>query len=417
MIRKFPYDPPAIETIPQQLPKKKYTIKIVTPLFGGGVKAGENDTNMLIRPTSIRGHLRFWWRVMHGAKYNSVAEMREAENNIWGSTDTPSKVEVRVEMQSGGTRQVCATFPANRNFPIFTTNFPGYALFPFQGKKANGQVTEQPKEARVGIEFKLWCKCPADLVQEVESTVWAWVNFGGIGARTRRGCGALFCDKLPFQSFSQKIFYRVLLGPNCNDAMIAWNNAVSVYRNFRQQRNPGEGNRPGRSHWTEPDVLRQHANRNDIDPTHTDPINNVKIESFPRVLLGAPIVFHSHQEPGLNSNVNVIHKSLGKTVGDVERVTERMASPVITRPVFYKGEWRAALLILNSPNKIMESIDGVHVDSEERRYPASAIRNDDIRGIKAFEKSSGNADNALDAFVDYAKANGYRNITEVPNER
>lgn len=35
-----------------------------------------------------------------------------------------------------------------------------------------------------------------NLQEEIETAVWAWVNFGGIGARTRRGCGALFCDEL-----------------------------------------------------------------------------------------------------------------------------------------------------------------------------------------------------------------------------
>lgn len=39
---------------------KKYAIEVITPLFGGGVEAGKNDPITLIRPSSIRGHLRFW---------------------------------------------------------------------------------------------------------------------------------------------------------------------------------------------------------------------------------------------------------------------------------------------------------------------------------------------------------------------
>ena len=29
---------------------------------------------------------------------------------------------------------------------------------------------------------------------EVEPAVWAWANFGGLGGRTRRGCGAVMCQ-------------------------------------------------------------------------------------------------------------------------------------------------------------------------------------------------------------------------------
>ena len=42
--------------------KQTYTIHVVTPMFGGGVEPGVNDPITPIRPTSIRGHLRFWWR-------------------------------------------------------------------------------------------------------------------------------------------------------------------------------------------------------------------------------------------------------------------------------------------------------------------------------------------------------------------
>jgi len=38
---------------------KSYYIQVITPIFGGGTEAGVNDPVTLIRPSSIRGHLRF----------------------------------------------------------------------------------------------------------------------------------------------------------------------------------------------------------------------------------------------------------------------------------------------------------------------------------------------------------------------
>jgi hypothetical protein len=51
---------------------KQYTIEIVTPMFGGGAKAGIVDEKMPIRVTEIRGHLRFWWRLLYGKNYSSL---------------------------------------------------------------------------------------------------------------------------------------------------------------------------------------------------------------------------------------------------------------------------------------------------------------------------------------------------------
>ena len=36
-----------------------YRIKLLTPLFGGGVEAGKPDPTLPIRGTSIRGQLQF----------------------------------------------------------------------------------------------------------------------------------------------------------------------------------------------------------------------------------------------------------------------------------------------------------------------------------------------------------------------
>ncbi|WP_201366950.1 type III-B CRISPR module RAMP protein Cmr1, partial [Dictyobacter formicarum] len=62
--------------------------QMITPLFGGGVKAGENDSLTPIRGTAIRGQLRYWWRACRGGKpefEGELTRMKEAEDLIWGS--------------------------------------------------------------------------------------------------------------------------------------------------------------------------------------------------------------------------------------------------------------------------------------------------------------------------------------------
>ncbi|MDR0521905.1 MAG: type III-B CRISPR module RAMP protein Cmr1, partial [Planctomycetaceae bacterium] len=194
MERTFHYEPPKIGDLKSKNPvsTEKYTISVITPLFGGGVVAGENDKKMLIRPMSIRGQLRFWWRATRGKTFSSVSEMRKAEQNIWGSTDTPSKVNVTVKITKKGNSVAYADVKPKDIRDNRDNKLP-YVLFPFQENRREGKTA---KSGTVNIEFELQCSFPKELEKDVEAAVWAWVNFGGIGARTRRGCGALYCEKL-----------------------------------------------------------------------------------------------------------------------------------------------------------------------------------------------------------------------------
>ncbi|CEK16975.1 hypothetical protein CWRG_01680 [Chthonomonas calidirosea] len=61
-----------------------------------------------------------------------------------------------------------------------------YFLFPFQGSSK-----DQQKEGYQDIAFDLTLEFPSERQQATERTIKAWIAFGGVGARTRRGCGAL----------------------------------------------------------------------------------------------------------------------------------------------------------------------------------------------------------------------------------
>jgi|GEM_PF-3130673 len=40
------------------------TIEVVTPILGGASRTREVDDVDIIRPATVRGHLRFWWRAL-----------------------------------------------------------------------------------------------------------------------------------------------------------------------------------------------------------------------------------------------------------------------------------------------------------------------------------------------------------------
>ena len=40
------------------------TLRLETPMYGGGAKNGVTDTNYPVRISSLRGNLRYWWRML-----------------------------------------------------------------------------------------------------------------------------------------------------------------------------------------------------------------------------------------------------------------------------------------------------------------------------------------------------------------
>jgi CRISPR-associated protein Cmr1 len=122
-----------------------------------------------------------------------VAELRQREGEIWGTTENPSKVTTEVSVISKGNSYACAELePKGRYFRV-KREFPQYAIFPFQG---NTRKNEMPANCTSGIIFNLKLIYSHADYQDVDAAVWAWVNFGGLGSRTRRGCGALYCEEL-----------------------------------------------------------------------------------------------------------------------------------------------------------------------------------------------------------------------------
>lgn len=75
---------------------RRYQIRLITPMFGGGVSPRVNDVSFPVRPTAIRGQLQFWWRATVGAWFATPDELRAAESAVWGDTTRASRVQVRV---------------------------------------------------------------------------------------------------------------------------------------------------------------------------------------------------------------------------------------------------------------------------------------------------------------------------------
>lgn len=434
-----------------------FEIELITPMVGGGASVGAIDLDFPIRSTAIRGHLRHWWRLIRG---HSLGDgMRQREEEIFGSTEFPSPVTVSIKPPN----QPMKFKPAkDSSFKRFGPQ--AYALFAsiennhFVAKEgarfcltvqstSDGDLcrrrtaqNEQRKKAKKGA----LPESISSIATEVYEAVVAWVAFGGIGGRTRRGCGAIRCQGM-VESIPQ-VPARIFVGSAQKTAIAAWEESLIAYRDFRQTPRgkihqkmiqTGNGKKiisvPGRSHWPEADSIRKITGCSLKPPKgtlssgvpvdedthdHSTPVvpSNL-LPAFPKAVLGLPINFHFADGPKKgNAAANLdpkdvqLYPLLTTANGRIEKA-ERMASPIITRPIWRESEWHPAVVILKQelPEGFQIRLEGRHAAlSGNLSYdlPLTSVINNPLGALAPMRGKA----SAIDALIKFL---GSRNFVEV----
>ncbi len=212
MTRKLPdIKPPVLECRDDAPDIHIRSYRVITPLFGGGVEPQHADPISVVRASEIRGQLRFWWRATQGGQYgpDGLEKMKQDEDKLWGSTSNPSMVHVEVRLVDEG-KLVTSYNQRGQQIHIGDPGSPlSYAAFPL---RPTGQANKMGG-LRFGVRFDLVVTLPKAVQkrEQVLAALWAWETFSGIGARTRRGFGAVHCDRVegiqnagPWQPLSSK---------------------------------------------------------------------------------------------------------------------------------------------------------------------------------------------------------------------
>ena len=389
-----------------------------TPMYGGGVTPGKVDRELPIRPSALRGHLRSWWRLLYGRDRPST-EVFQAESALWGgiSSDGPRASRVTLQVRA---EQVEPKGLRNKDD---IRDFPDYVLILNAGDK--------PKLLDAGYPFDLTLRFhpttqPEQRAQVVEALRW-WASFGGVGARTRRGLGAVHvtsgdtglqpvsCREVEAQGGRMVLGRATSRAIDARRAVDVWTEAVDALKNFRQGpnlgRNPGSRpHRPGRSRWPEPDTIRQRTRQ--WAPGH-EPQHRV-VGFYPRAAFGLPIVFHfkdpddprARNEKGLT----LVPKDPGSS--DMKD-PDRMASPLILRPYFDGAGCRPLALLLPGWEQCISVPVGFDADSASPAWPSSPEERE--RQAERIAPMDGKGNDALSAFMAYfAERTAARNPTGRP---
>lgn len=391
-------------------------LALITPMVGGGVEPHTPDDVSPVRLSAVRGQLRQWWRWLY-LPADPLARGDEAhlrEVTLWGGVlgdkAIASRVRLSVEQVQCGEAIPAGYHKLKNGRPAVLPDLEGacfgldYALFPLQMQKKDliGKTADVPtKLVRTSLSFVLRIQIEdrpriaerlkvdptlcAGRAEEALAALWAWIHFGGLGARTRRGLGALKLNgqahlqgDLPTGSRRWERLFGPLsreewanasteilrgtpgsraarselwVGPRAQSPSQAHQQLIGKLRSFRQA--PGEARAPGRrgpfgrSHWPEPNVLRGLREAAPGGPTTWEHAPGTEASAdarrspdqramgLPRAAFGLPLEVQFKDDLDKPASASVL-----------PRVGDRLASPLLMRPVQLKDGAYPVLLRL-----------------------------------------------------------------------
>jgi len=178
--------------------------EIVTPMFIGG---GDKHEEPEIRPPSIKGALRFWWRALQWGSCLKQAEgnadkalqaLHEQEAELFGAAFKDNQYG-----QGLCTLKLKNVIPkgVEENWPISNNNsgsgYLGYGL----DKTTDEAHRKAISQGKFAVCLMLKKGVSTEQIQQLKNTLIIWGLLGGIGSRARRGFGSVAIKKLDDKSY------------------------------------------------------------------------------------------------------------------------------------------------------------------------------------------------------------------------
>jgi CRISPR-associated protein Cmr1 len=165
-----------------------YSFEVITPCFCGGA---EPDQRAEIRPASIRGQLRWWFRVLGGFKSLAPQSVEEQEAMIFGAAagddGAAGMLMVRVKNLKLITSRKNSEALGHQPFTA-----PAFLTFPLQSTRNMDGTRGVIDSGSFTVQF-LWRGNPA-LKDDLAALATVFGNLGSLGFRSRRAMGALACS-------------------------------------------------------------------------------------------------------------------------------------------------------------------------------------------------------------------------------
>jgi len=178
---------------------KTYDLEFITPAF----LAGANQKQGELRAPSIRGQLRWWFRLLGGFKVleANYPNVRDQEIQIFGGMSegrendnkkpVASSVKIRVDHRISYVSKHADDLKAGIN------TAKGYLLFPLRSRRGReeeskrGVFLPEMEAARFNVYVSIVRN--REISDSVHALMTVMSHLGSLGTRSRRGFGALCC--------------------------------------------------------------------------------------------------------------------------------------------------------------------------------------------------------------------------------
>lgn len=198
-------------------------VELATPAFLAGAtqkqlvsenQPTEEDIECDLRPATLRGLLRWWWRTMH-VGYVDVPTLRAMEAAIWGSTERAAAVRVTVERMKKSPPAPFRPSEIVRQSGLMppddernkTTQGIQYISYGMEEEGYNRYYLGPQSSWRISIvaapSLRPETKNKSSdrllpstndtslLIDQAKAALWLLTHFGGVGAKSRKGFGSL----------------------------------------------------------------------------------------------------------------------------------------------------------------------------------------------------------------------------------
>jgi len=167
-----------------------FECETITPMF----MYGADGKTAELRPASIKGVMRFWWRAINGNL--PLDELKKQEGEIFGSMEKKSSFSIRVRYKA-----IENNVDKKKNNIVKVEEIPkmSYLFYPFYLDGA-----EKEKKCFINLKFEVIISSRDEKALKEASYSFILLSlFGGLGSRSRRGGGNFVITDVSDTNYNQ----------------------------------------------------------------------------------------------------------------------------------------------------------------------------------------------------------------------
>lgn len=182
-----------------------FKCETITPMFLGGADIRQPE----VRPPSIKGALRFWWRAMNGDLVKKIngnwdyTNLKKKETEIFGGVEPEalkSKIILQIEDINLNVKpfneleRIGKQYVGTRSMPAL--KYIGYGLYDFRDKNKNRKY--------LSGDWKLICHFDESIEKDIKVALSMLNLFGGLGSKSRNGFGSIQLSSDNFSLYNRE---------------------------------------------------------------------------------------------------------------------------------------------------------------------------------------------------------------------